>query len=447
MGSKSRNRVFALVATVMVAITTALVGFGGLGIAEGEPTATPPGTAKTLTDNGDGTYTLSLSVTGTATSSSTSSKADVIVVLDRSGSMRYDQAGHSPGSWQYSGPSRLSVATGAVNSLAEQLLANNTADNPDRVQLSLVTFSNTASTDITGTTSLSEFQNRVNSITANGGTNWEDALQDAHAIETREGANVYVIFVSDGNPTFRNTQGGGSGYENAQHGSYPNYYYGSGNSDNNGKNFQYALVQAQAIVGAGKTFYSIGAFGDATNMQNLATQSGAPASNYYDATDQAALNAAFDNIIAEITNAFGYKDVKIEDGITSLTSALVRTDPSSFTYTRSGGDYGTGSAWNTAPAASYSDGKVTWDLGTMHLEHGVTYTVSFKVWPSQEAYDLVADLNNGFVSYDDLTPDQKAQIVAVGSGYGLKTNTDVTFSYTQIETITTNQRPEGFVEG
>ena len=157
MGSKSRNRVFALVATVMVAITTALVGFGGLGIAEGEPTATPPGTAKTLTDNGDGTYTLSLSVTGTATSSSTSSKADVIVVLDRSGSMRYDQAGHSPGSWQYSGPSRLSVATGAVNSLAEQLLANNTADNPDRVQLSLVTFSNTASTDITGTTSLSEF--------------------------------------------------------------------------------------------------------------------------------------------------------------------------------------------------------------------------------------------------------------------------------------------------
>ncbi|RVU98155.1 VWA domain-containing protein [Coriobacteriales bacterium OH1046] len=447
MGSKSRNRVFALVATVMVAITTALVGFGGLGIAEGEPTATPPGTAKTLTDNGDGTYTLSLSVTGRAESSSTSSKADVIVVLDRSGSMRYDQAGHSPDSWQYSGPSRLSVATSAVNSLAGQLLANNTADNPDRVQLSLVTFSSTASTDITGTTSLSQFQNRVNSITANGGTNWEDALQDAHAIDTREGANVYVIFVSDGNPTFRNTQGGGSGYENAQHGSYPNYYYGSGNSDNNGKNFQYALVQAQAIVNAGKIFYSIGAFGDATNMQNLATQSGAPASNYYDATDQSALNAAFDNIIAEITNAFGYKDVKIEDGITSLTSALVRTDPSSFTYTRSGGSYGTGTAWNDAPGASYADGKVTWDLGTMQLENGVTYTVSFKVWPSQEAYDLVADLNNGFVSYDDLTPDQKAQIVAVAGGYGLKTNTDVTFSYTQIETITTNQRPEGFVEG
>lgn len=434
----------------MVALLAVLIGFSGLGIAEeGVREATPPDVAKTLEDNGDGTYTLSLSVTGNASSSTTSNKADVIVVLDRSGSMNFDQAGHQQGSWQYSGPSRLSVAQAAVNDLAEQLLANNTADNPDRVQLSLVTFSNIASNDITGTTSLTQFQNRVNSITANGGTNWEDGLHDANAITTREGANVYVIFVSDGNPTFRNTKGGTGNYgDYAQHGTAPDFYYGTGSSDPNNNNFNYAVVQAQNIVGGGKTFYSIGAFGDASNMQNLATQSGAPASNYYDATDQTALNAAFANIISEITNALGYKSVKVEDGLTSMTSALVRTNPNTFTYTRSGGGYGDGQEWAGAPAASYADGRVTWNLGDMLLENGVTYTVSFKVWPSQEAYDLVSDLNNGLKTYDSLTDEQKAQIVGLdGGGYGLKTNTDVEFSYTQIETRTTNQEPEGFVEG
>ena len=80
----------------------------------------------------------------------------------------------------------------------------------------------------------------------------------------------------------------------------------------------------------------------------------------------------------------------------------------------------------------------------MTLENGVTYTVSFKVWPKQEAYDLVADLNNGFTSYDDLTEAQKEQIVALtGGGYGLKTNTEANISYTQIETITTSVLPDG----
>lgn len=413
---------------------------------EGRETATPPEVAKTLTPNGDGTYTLSLSVTGNASSSTTSNKADVIVVFDRSGSMDYDQAGHAPGSWQYQGPSRLAVAKEAVNSLAEELLSNNTAEDPDKVQLSLVTFSDYATTDITGTTSLNRFRNSVNAIDANGGTNWEDGLHDANAIATRDGANVYVIFVSDGNPTFRNTKGGGGNSgEDRQHGTWPNIYYGSGNSDNNGKNFQYALEQARAIVDAGKNLYTIGAFGDADRMQALATQSGAPASNYYSAADQAALNAAFTNIVNEITNAFGYNNVSINDGLTEMTATtLVAGQPDGFTYTRSGGSYGTGETWDEAPTASYDGSAVSWDLGNMTLENSVTYTVSFRVWPKQEAYDLVADLNNGLITYDSLTDEQKAQIVALdGGGYALKTNTSASASYTQSETITTSVLPEG----
>lgn len=431
---RPKSKLFAWVATVMVALSTALVGFSGLGIAEGGTRdTTPPATSKTLTYNDDGTYTLSLSVTGTASSVTTSNKADVIVVIDTSNSMNFDQAGHQPGSWQYSGPSRLTVAKDSVNSLAQQLLANNTAENPDRVQLSLVTFGTNASTRITGTTNLSNFQSTVNGLTTNGGTNWEDALQKANAVATRPGAEAYVIFVSDGNPTFwLNPNGtvGGTGGEGAS---------------NVATAYSHAVDDAQAIVTAGKHFYGIGVFGSVSRMQSLVTDAGAPANNYYSATDQAALNAAFTTIINEITNAFGYTNVSINDGLTGMTAAaLVAGQPDGFTYTRSGGSYGSGTAWDGAPPATYNGSAVSWDLGSMTLENGVTYTVSFKVWPKQEAYDLVSDLNNGFTSYDDLTEAQKEQIVALtGGGYGLKTNTEANISYTQIETITTSVLPDG----
>ena len=50
-------------------------------------TTTPPAAEKTLVPNGDGTYKLSLSVTGKSETSSESSKADVVVIMDVSGSM------------------------------------------------------------------------------------------------------------------------------------------------------------------------------------------------------------------------------------------------------------------------------------------------------------------------------------------------------------------------
>lgn len=114
----------------LLAVFAALIAFGVTPALAAEP----PATSKIVTSNDDGTYTLSLSVTGKSQASSSSSKADVIVALDTSGSMSYSATGGT----------RLSVAKSAVNSLAEELLSNNTTENPDAVQLSLVTFSNYA---------------------------------------------------------------------------------------------------------------------------------------------------------------------------------------------------------------------------------------------------------------------------------------------------------------
>ena len=345
-------------------------------------------------------------------------------------------------SYSATGGTRLSVAKSAVNSLAEELLSNNTTENPDAVQLSLVTFSNYATTRVTNTSSLSTFQNQVNRLTATGGTNWEDALATANAIQTRDGADVYIIFVSDGDPTFRKTRGtqtwGQDRDEFERHYSNGHTYYGTGNSDAYDLNYDYARDQAVAIAGEGKSFFAIGAFGTVSNMQDLAAATG-QTGNYYNAADSTALNAAFDNIINTITNNLTYSNVKVTDGITALTATSLEGSADAFTYTKT--KDGETSDWLDAPAATYDETNknVTWDLSSLgSLEHGVTYTVSFKVWPSQEAITEVARLQNAGTTTGlptDIVYDSTA------GTYGIKTNTTANVSYNQTSTTTTNVLP------
>ena len=56
------------------------------------------------------------------------------------------------------------------------------------------------------------------------------------------------------------------------------------------------------------------------------------------------------------------------------------------------------------PAATLNDnGEVIWDLKPLdRLLNGVTYTVTFDVWPSQYTLDLVADIRNGLKDYSTL---------------------------------------------
>lgn len=452
-----------------------------LSAAEGEEDG--PAHAKTLSDNGDGTYNITLSVTGRSSSSTTSSKADIVIVFDKSGSMddyiesdtgslgydgwfdRYVQlykkesgsytpitdAENFSGTvyytsfnqfFPYSGTrylqqKRLPIAQSAVNSLAEQLLEKNGSDTnveTANVTLTLISFSTNSSTEIDRTATISDFTSKVNGITATGGTNWESALQSANDIKARDGATKYVIFVSDGNPTFRTTY---IAYNGSNDTAYFDDYgvYGDGNNDQNGYNYKAA---SRVVVNIGSNFYGVGVFGNVTNMQNLVSAAGATADHYQSASDQTSLNAAFANIIKSITNSATFKNVKITDHVTDLSAmSVVNGSVSDFTYTMNG------ETWKDAPAATFtesSDGTgktVTWDLGNTTVENGVTYAVSFKVWPSQEAYDLVARLNNGTVQYNSLTSAQREQIVNSDGTYYLQTNTGSnTLTYTKVDTTT-----------
>ncbi|MEE1208813.1 MAG: vWA domain-containing protein, partial [Parafannyhessea umbonata] len=138
----------------------------------------------------NGTYTISLDVVGD--SEKQPNNVNVIVVFDRSGSMTTQ---------------RMNAAKTAVNSLANSLFAYNTSSAPNTVQMALVSFSTDATITRQPTTSYNQFSSSVNGLTANGGTNWEAALDEAGNVNFGDDDQTFVIFVSDGNPTFRDTRG------------------------------------------------------------------------------------------------------------------------------------------------------------------------------------------------------------------------------------------------
>lgn len=187
-----------------------------------------PETNKTLTPHnateenpgGDGSYDLSLSITGEKEKVSESGKADVIIIFDISSSMVKNNVSN--------GDTRLVAAQNAIEWMATTLCAQNTSAKPDAVRLALITFGNQAKIEEFGsdhaqfTTDASVFTGVSGAITESTinaraeeegfkgrgeGTNWEDALEKAYELETRDDASKYVIFVSDGDPTLRNSAG------------------------------------------------------------------------------------------------------------------------------------------------------------------------------------------------------------------------------------------------
>lgn len=389
-----------------------------------------PDVEKTVTDNHDGSHKIKLELTGKVNTTTHVTKANVLVVLDLSGSMNETT----------DGTTRLKAAKSAVNSVAETLLGKNGQNGApnDLVEMGLVTFGTKAYTRLSQTTSASIFTNTVNNLSAYSGyykgTNWEAALAAAKDFDFGDNDKTYVIFVSDGNPTFRNTYGN---YGNSFWGEseYYDYYgvYGDG-SDTNATNVQRAYEQsiddARGIVTAKRELYTIGCFGNVSRMQELtnyaynSTNSG----KYYSASNADQLSNALNEIATAISNLLGQSNVTVTDGVTSLStiSANVAGNLEGFIYKKNDQE------WTDAPKAKIENNKVVWDLSSVgSLENGAKYSVEFNVWPSQAAFDLVADLNNGKQTYDKLEEATKKQLTKDNNGnYFLKTNTDLKTNFT-----------------
>lgn len=440
--------------------------------------------SKNVVPNGDGTYNITLSVTGVEETQVDIKRANVIVIFDLSGSMRSNMAGNqsygnsSSTVANIDSRARLSIAGKAVNALAETLLSKKDSQGNNLVQMALITFSSDVTVHkFSGqnyTTSLSAYQSEVNGLKADGATNWEAALNEANALEVSSDTPTYVVFVSDGDPTFRvsrmndtdstvtnTTQqatltNGGTTFDWGLIGS--NGYFGTGNRFQQ-THYDAAKRTAQSIVTHHKSFYTIGVSSQGSRMSTLATDAyatsgGIPAgeTHYFSGNSQQELKTAFDQIASYVEEGLGFTNVVINDGVTEMTT--VETDaltgtPSNFVY-RKGTNTNPESnpEWtgNDVPKATITnDNHVIWNTSSIgKLENGVTYSVTFTVWPSQESYDIIADINNGIIrnadgsiartgtpaeAYAAQPEDVKAQIVIVDGVYTLKTNTGISLTY------------------
>lgn len=179
---------------------------------------------------------------------------------------------------------------------------------------------------------------------------------------------------------------------------------------------------------------------------------------FYNAKDTTALQNAFTAIIKRINGEVGYGGVTVDDGVTvgitntSLTvdgtintnnirytikngnvpAVTVKIDGNTAIFTSATtGETTTVNGVSTTvnidgtdhtntlftatideveykitPATMDANGKVVWELAPVGIiENGITYELTFDVWPRQLAYDIVADLNNEVKTLDQIRAD------------------------------------------
>ena len=410
-----------------VAATTNQSAESGVATVASDEDLGAPTHRKYIKDNGDGTYWLSLDVTG-ASRASTEKKhqpADVVLVMDSSGSM----AGQ-----------RWDTATAAATALAQKLLTSENAALPaaEQVQMSVVDFDTTARNMNLGsygsrtywTTDSSRVSASFGQMDASknngGGTNWEAALESANGLSSnRAGVAKYIVFVSDGTPSFRNNSMGTDCSLWSRSDEECGYYYsdkvyGTGQGDPGERNFTAAVNVANNRSGA--VLYAVSTGSEANEQMSKFANTINPKGTFFDGTDEAKLTAAFNSIIEEINKNSTYQDVLIQD---TLSGYAVATDShggqgalTEMSAQSADGDDVT----NTDPAAKTM--QVHYDQTSKKLElsfpqgtklsPNVTYTVSVLIKPSDEAYQYFIERSGNYPNTGDNDTDAEGNETSSG---------------------------------
>lgn len=384
-----------------------------------------PAHRKYIKYNNDGTYWLSLDVTG-ASRASTEEKhqpADVVLVMDSSGSMSNRECLKTDwfGDCTSYGNSRWEIATSAASTLAQKLLTAENAALPadQQVQMSVVDFDTTSRIERLGngqwTTSsqavINSFSNMDASYQNGGGTNWEAALKSANSLNTaRAGAKKYIVFVSDGAPTYR--IGGGDG-----------------SSDDDNRNFQAAVNQANQRNGA--TLYAVSTGAEANEKMQEFAQDINPQGTFFDGTDATKLANAFDTIIEQIKTNSTYQDVLIKDTLSGYAVSTDQNSGTGYLLSASARDADGNDVSKTDPAATKMHAvydqqtqqlSLNFDEGTK-LSPSVTYTVSIMLKPSDAAYQYFIEHSGQYPNTGDQGTDAEGNDTSSGKP-GFYSNAD-----------------------
>lgn len=391
--------------------------------AKPEPLGVPEHHKTIAKKNGaNDTYTLNLNVTSkrSSTSQTVSQPVDIALVLDNSGSMNYCMSGRQPFYFPpCSGddPVRSAALKTAVTAFLDGVdTQNKTIANADnKVQVSLVSFADSASTLSGLTPDVTTLKTKVNSLKPQGATNTADGFSEAKSTldkDTRTNAIKYVVFFTDGVPTTKNA-------------------FSSTVANN-------TLTTAKQLKDANISVYGVGIFSGAdasvtsydwrtntdTHKANVfmnavssnypnygsvawdawsgVTLSGGSDKGYYKTASTASeLSKVFEDIQQTITTTNGYTGVTIQDTLSEYAEFADADHPAKAVKVVTNKGANVTTQWNIKVNGKTITAS---PKSTEPLPDGVTYTLQFDIKPTQKAYDdYAANKNAEKDGYDGVT--------------------------------------------
>ena len=332
-------------------------------------------------DEETGNYTLNLSVTGNGSTDTNKRKLDILFILDESASMDDGLGSGSSGT-------RMSLLKTAVNNLVDSVSNNSKGIDAEFAAVSFSSSQNTKSTN--AWVNASQVKSFVADLDPEDGTNYQQGIHDGTSLlnNAREDAATYVIFVSDGIPTYR-----GVNVINSPFGDWDGT--GNGSNDNSGENIAAAVNEIKGMTC--DAFYAIGMGPDfgagktgTENLESLANAVSATSkgdSNVFNANDTSSLQNAFSQIAADITS-LGVKDVTMIDVLSQWADLVPGSDGQytfSFQLAKANED---GSYTNEGNPAKFTLNKG--DSATQKITVG-DETIDVTISLSQDAKTIMVD--------------------------------------------------------
>ena len=343
-------------------------------------------------------------------------KTDIVLVMDTSGSMDFRMDKDKDAR---PGESRLDYAKTAANDMV-----NSVVKNGNDVRVAVVSFNKDAKTVVGYTSDKGELRRGIDGLWADGGTNWEAGLAAANGLTARDGAKKYIVFLSDGEPTYRYEKCSFLGYSWTEVAGNGRYYEQA--------NFDHAVAEAKKRGNATLFSVAVGSTQKVSErMSSFQKEATGSTDGCYSATTPEALRQAFASITQTITQSAQYTNVTITDALTDYVD-FVGADGNVRVSARD--------AEGNEVSLSPSDYEVSVDAATKRatlrfrqgqngqagfvLGEDVTYTLSFDVKLTQAAYDAAAAAgktttlptnSEGKLSYSVVNDNGTTQTVVAGA--------------------------------
>ncbi|WP_430492696.1 Spy0128 family protein [Bifidobacterium catenulatum] len=392
------------------------------------------------------TYTLNLNVTGkrSSTSQTVSQPVDIALVLDNSGSMAYCMSGRQHGCGDNDAVRSAALKTAVTAFLDGVDTQNKTIANSDnKVQVSLVSFAESASTLSGLTSDVTTLKTKVNSLKPQGATNTAGGFSSAKSTldkDTRTNAIKYVVFFTDGVPTTGNrfdstvandTLTTAKQLKDANIGVYSVGIFSGADTSITSYNWQTNTETRKANVFMNAVSSNYPNYGSVTwDGWSGVTLSGGSNKGYYKTASTASeLSKVFEDIQKTITTTNGYTGVTIQDTLSEY-AGFADTDPAKTAKVVTNDGANVTGQWNISVSGKTIQAS---PKSTDPLPNGVTYTLQFDIKPTQKAYDdYAANKNAGKDGYDGVTgsADSDAAGNATSAGKpGFYTNDSACLAY------------------